>query len=188
MELTTKDRIMQESLCLFSQYGYDSVGVSKIVRTCGITKPTLYYYFGSKEGLLKCIIEHNAGKLRCRLLESYSTDDPFVAKLVSIADAYLEFTSEHVEFIRLFLSLVFTPHSNKAYGIVKTEAELIQKTIESLFIIDDNFRHKKDLLAASFVGQLNMFATLILNGYTRYDRELAKTIVTIFLNGAGSIL
>ena len=33
--------------------GYDAVGVQEIVDTAGITKPTLYYYFGSKRACWK---------------------------------------------------------------------------------------------------------------------------------------
>ena len=32
----------------FMPRGYDAVGVQEIAQKAGITKPTLYYYFGSK--------------------------------------------------------------------------------------------------------------------------------------------
>ena len=36
--------------------GYDAVGVQEIAQKAGITKPTLYYYFGSKYGLLETLL------------------------------------------------------------------------------------------------------------------------------------
>ena len=185
---TTKERIVRESLRLFSQYGYDSIGVSEIAKKSGITKPSLYYYFESKENLLKFIVEHFSEKLRTRLNRSYDTDGPLAVLLVSVTGTYLEFCTEHEEFIRLYLSLVFTPHENASYHVVKTEAERIQSTIEGFFNTDPRFAQKKALFAASFIGQMNMFATLILNGYTTYSMELSKTIVTMFFNGAESIV
>ncbi len=32
--------------------GYDAMGIQRIVEAARITKPTLYHYFGSKQGLL----------------------------------------------------------------------------------------------------------------------------------------
>ena len=51
--MENKERIMECALDLFYAKGYDAVGVQEIVEKAGITKPTLYYYFGSKLGLLK---------------------------------------------------------------------------------------------------------------------------------------
>ena len=44
------ERILQCALELFYAKGYDAVGVQEIAQKAGITKPTLYYYFGSKYG------------------------------------------------------------------------------------------------------------------------------------------
>ena len=49
-------RIMECAKKLFYAKGYDAVGVQEIVDRAGITKPTLYYYFGSKLGLLKTLL------------------------------------------------------------------------------------------------------------------------------------
>ena len=44
---------------LFAARGYEGVGVQEIVDAANITKPTLYHYFGSKEGLLtELFVEH----------------------------------------------------------------------------------------------------------------------------------
>ena len=53
---STKNQILEISTALFAEKGYDAVGVQEIVDKSGITKPTLYYYFGSKKGLLEFIV------------------------------------------------------------------------------------------------------------------------------------
>ena len=55
--MENRELIMQCAKTLFYSKGYDAVGVQEIVDRAGITKPTLYYYFGSKLGLLKTLIE-----------------------------------------------------------------------------------------------------------------------------------
>ena len=51
-ELDNRELILNAALDLFYARGYDAVGVQEIVDRAGVTKPTLYYYFGSKLGLL----------------------------------------------------------------------------------------------------------------------------------------
>jgi AcrR family transcriptional regulator len=46
-----KARIERSALDLFAAKGYADTSVREIVEAAGVTKPTLYYYFGSKDGL-----------------------------------------------------------------------------------------------------------------------------------------
>ena len=55
--MDNRENILQCALALFYMKGYDAVGVQEIVDTAGITKPTLYYYFGSKRGLLENVLK-----------------------------------------------------------------------------------------------------------------------------------
>ena len=46
-----RERLLREALRLFTERGYAATTVREIVAAAGVTKPVLYYYFGSKEGL-----------------------------------------------------------------------------------------------------------------------------------------
>lgn len=46
-----RQRLLQAACDLFAQKGYAAATVREIVAAAGVTKPVLYYYFGSKEGL-----------------------------------------------------------------------------------------------------------------------------------------
>lgn len=54
---------MRQASSLFASRGYDAVSVREIVEAAGVTKPSLYYYFNSKEGLARALIDelHAAG-------------------------------------------------------------------------------------------------------------------------------
>jgi TetR/AcrR family transcriptional regulator len=41
---------------LFAERGYDATSVREIVEAAGVTKPTLYYHFGSKQGLAEALL------------------------------------------------------------------------------------------------------------------------------------
>ena len=52
-DYSNRENILNCARKLFFEKGYDTVGVQEIVDTAGITKPTMYYYFKSKHGLLE---------------------------------------------------------------------------------------------------------------------------------------
>ncbi|MDD5824080.1 MAG: TetR/AcrR family transcriptional regulator [Firmicutes bacterium] len=52
----TKERVLMEALKLFSERGYDGVGVNQIAEAVGIKGPSLYYHFKSKEDILNELI------------------------------------------------------------------------------------------------------------------------------------
>ncbi|MGN0638253.1 MAG: TetR/AcrR family transcriptional regulator [Huintestinicola sp.] len=53
----TKDRILDSALALFSEKGYDGVGVDLIAENAGIKGPSLYKHFKGKEDILDSLIE-----------------------------------------------------------------------------------------------------------------------------------
>jgi len=51
-------RILQEAWQLFQQKGYRGVSIDELCLRCGLTKPTLYYYFHDKETLFVEVLEY----------------------------------------------------------------------------------------------------------------------------------
>ncbi len=51
--MENKENLLTCARDLFYARGYDAVGIQEIVDAAGVTKPTMYYYFGSKKGLLE---------------------------------------------------------------------------------------------------------------------------------------
>ncbi|MEH7546671.1 MULTISPECIES: TetR/AcrR family transcriptional regulator [Bacillaceae] len=50
-----KQKLIETGIQLFDQNGFKSTSVQDIVQLLGVTKGTFYYYFNSKEELLKDI-------------------------------------------------------------------------------------------------------------------------------------
>jgi AcrR family transcriptional regulator len=55
-DLDTRARILREARKLFMPRGYADVAVGEIASAVGVTKPTLYYHFGDKQGLYTEVI------------------------------------------------------------------------------------------------------------------------------------
>ena len=58
----TKQKILENSLELFSARGYDSVSVGEIARATGIKAPSLYNHFPSKQAIFDALVESTAAK------------------------------------------------------------------------------------------------------------------------------
>src|SRR5438045_5921847 len=66
---TSAERILSTSLDLFAVKGYDATSVREICEAAGITKPTLYHFYGSKEGVLNALVTSGFDRFR-RLVDS----------------------------------------------------------------------------------------------------------------------
>ena len=104
---------------LFCSKGYDAVGVQEIVERAGLTKPTLYYYFGSKIGLLGTLIETKFAELQVSVEEVLGTDDGIKEKLYRLAEACCRYFEKDREFYLLMMALFYSARENEAYQAIR---------------------------------------------------------------------
>ena len=79
---------------LFSERGYHGVSMDEIAAASGISKPMLYEYFGSKEGLLLACVERARGRLFEEIAAAVrAADDPHKALRAGI-EAFIAFADE----------------------------------------------------------------------------------------------
>lgn len=67
--MDNREKILNCALELFHARGYDAVGVQEIAETAGVTKPTLYYYFGNKRGLLEALLSREYAEFRSEVFD-----------------------------------------------------------------------------------------------------------------------
>lgn len=53
--MSTKDTILETSLSMFSDHGYDSVSIRDICGAVGIKESSVYYHFKNKQDILDCL-------------------------------------------------------------------------------------------------------------------------------------
>jgi TetR/AcrR family transcriptional regulator len=58
-----RDRLLNVALQLFAQKGFESTSIREIASAAEVTKPTIYYYFKSKEGLYLELLDHLCGTI-----------------------------------------------------------------------------------------------------------------------------
>jgi len=181
-----RSRILTCAVDLFASRGYDAVGVQEVADAAGLKKPTLYHYFGSKAGLLKTVLDENFAKLFVSL-EQVEYRQDVVMSLEAIATAYFHFAGQHASFYRMQLSMWFAPSASEAFKAVSAINEKQQHILEALFLRaaadHGNMRGRQRMYAATFLGMLNTYIALALNGYAELDDELMRRAVHQFMHG-----
>jgi TetR/AcrR family transcriptional regulator len=103
------DRILQRSLELFSSKGYDATSVREICAAAGITKPTLYHFYGSKEGVYRAIVEGALERFRADLVRALGTQGALRDRLLRMARAYVEAGVREPDLARFIMALIHNP-------------------------------------------------------------------------------
>jgi TetR/AcrR family transcriptional regulator len=113
--MNTKDDMLKAALTLFSAEGYDKVGIQRIVDAVGVKKPTLYHYFGSKNGLLVALLENHFAPFWQDLRERAVYRGDITLTLETLAKSYFRFATEHPKFYRLVLAMIPAPAESEVY-------------------------------------------------------------------------
>ena len=116
--MDNRQLIMNSALTLFYESGYDAVGVQQIVDSAGVSKPTLYYYFGSKQGLLEALLNEHFQPMEQKLIEASETGKNIPEKLYRIARAFFNGASEDPKFHMLMMALFYSGRKSEGFRTV----------------------------------------------------------------------
>ncbi|HEY2317373.1 MAG TPA: TetR/AcrR family transcriptional regulator [Solirubrobacteraceae bacterium] len=79
---------------IFAEGGYERASMDRIAAMAGVSKPMLYAYFGSKEGLYLAYIERTGGELVQRLVNADRAVGA-TGRLRAVINEFLTFVHEH---------------------------------------------------------------------------------------------
>jgi AcrR family transcriptional regulator len=94
---------------LFAAQGYDATPVRAIVEAAGVTKPTLYYHFGSKEGLAHALLTVPMTRLVEALRGLVERGGDPVPALEGLIEANFAFCRDDPDRARFVYALFFGP-------------------------------------------------------------------------------
>jgi len=104
-----RDRLLEAAIALLSEKGYASTSVREIVERAGVTKPVLYYYFQSKEGIFRAILSWAADLQETILAEVMHTPGTVFDRLVSLYRRVYQGVMENKNLFKMIQNLVFGP-------------------------------------------------------------------------------
>ena len=185
--MDNRERLLDHALRLFASRGVDAVGVQEIVDATGVTKPTLYHFFGNKEGLVKALVDRGFGHLG-RILDTLGPYDRDLPRyLERQAALWLEAVRFQPDWFRLELALIFLTAENPSAALVRPGAEALSQRMVSLFEQASeqhgNMRGRHRLLAAGWLGTLNNWTGIYLGGWAEPNEAFVRAGTRQFLYG-----
>jgi AcrR family transcriptional regulator len=104
-------QILRAAVHLFAHKGFAATSTREIAEASGVTKPMLYYYFESKEGLCRAALDHSLETFHARFRQVLDTPREPFAQLVETVWMHFEFIRENKDLARLFFALFFGPEN-----------------------------------------------------------------------------
>ncbi len=186
-EVDVRERIFTSALRHFSQKGYAATSLREISDDAATTKPMIYYYFGSKDGLYSSIVreilEEMAAVIRGHVPPQASAADQAIA----FSQVYLDHFLANEEIIALVLREVFGLGGQPMAEFANTlAARVVQPLVEILArgMELQEFRQDQVVMCSTAVtGILNMFILAHVFGGAPIDREHPLEQVRHYLRG-----
>jgi AcrR family transcriptional regulator len=107
-----RDRLLGAALQLFARKGFESASVREIVKAAEVARPTLYHYFGSKEGLYLELVERLCATVEDSILHSMVPQGTPRVRLRSFVLNILDSIIEDASKQRFFFTIVLDPRRN----------------------------------------------------------------------------
>ena len=187
MCLTTKEKIAQAALDLFSVRGYEAVSIRDIAGAVGIKESSIYNHFKSKQAIFDALVEENARRTEAVLTPHHLAGRPgpelaemdFMrdpeALAVLTGDLFLRFiTDDGLRKFRQMLTLeqYRNAAARQAYRDIFIEAPIRFQTALFAQMMERGIFHQGDpaAAAAQFYGPVFLL-------FSRYDGGAEEELV-----------
>ncbi len=186
--LRSNDRILKKAMELFSDRGYDATSVREICEAAGITKPTLYHFYGSKEGVYRALVEGALERFRADMERALSGEGSLRDHLSRMARAYVDAAVREPDLARFLMALIHNPkHSAPAtdfvgfyHGILAEAAQALEGAVAKGEISPG----PTEVRLLVFMGALGeAMHGYLLSGRPDLTHELADSLVDVVLGG-----
>src|SRR3954468_12320729 len=186
--IPSADRILMSALKLFSCKGYDAASVREICEAAEITKPTLYHFYGSKEGVYRALVDGALEDFRGKIASALVAPGPAVLKLQRVARVYFESARARRDLLRFIYSLIHNPPSSapvtdfpRFYDAVVAQ---IAAAVEEGVARGQLMAGRIDLRMIVFMGALGEAVTgYLIVGRPQLSPALADGLVKEITNG-----
>lgn len=185
--MSNRSVLLERALGLFAERGYDAVGVQEVCDAAGVTKPTLYHYFGSKRGLLEALVRERYEPFVGGLARAAEYAGDLPGTLERVAEAWFRFAREEPTLCRLVLALWFASPASEAVQATAPAREAQRAALEEMFARaardHGNMRGRQRTYATALLGTVQAYVGLALDGALELDAPLARRAVHQFSHG-----
>lgn len=185
--MNNRASLLECALHLFAERGYDAVGVQEICNAAGVTKPTLYHYFGSKRGLFEALLMERHAPFVAQLgyEAEYTGDLP--KALERVTGACFRFAESEPTLARMVLALWFASPMSEATEVFTPYKNEQRRILEELFARaatdHGNMRGRQQTYAMTLQGMIHTYTRMAFEGQLRLDAPVVHRAVHQFSHG-----
>ena len=108
-EPAVRERLLGAAVGLFVRKGYHATSVREIVEAAGVTKPVLYYWFRSKEGVFHALMEMAVAAHREVVATVLAHEGTSADRILLLGERVLELIRVNADVVRLFDAVYYGP-------------------------------------------------------------------------------
>ncbi len=185
----TRTHIAQVAIKLFAHQGFDGTSIRDIAETSGVTKPSLYYYFNSKEDLYSTVIHEVYDTFIHELHEIIESKLNFLDRFKQVVQYYIDDCEKNDDIIRLIFGALFSPRRNKSVvDIIELEKRHVN-LLKEFFVegIEGGYIRETAIepLVFHFLGSITMYFMLRIVPDENFGEDYELYIIDFVLNGIG---
>jgi len=124
---SVRERLLGAASRLFATKGYSATTVREIVDAAGVTKPVLYYYFGSKEGLYLELMGQAIDYVQALTAQALEARGSARQRIDALFDRTFEVMLDHLDVVRIMDSTYYGPPQNAPFF----DFEVLHRTFEN---------------------------------------------------------
>ena len=157
MEAATRYKVADDELLdaacgVFADQGFDRANMSALAARGGVTKPTLYARFGSKDALFEATVVREYELRKARLFAAYAApaEEPFRQRLHRWVAAYFDFVRERPDGFRLISE--GERHPGGAAIVERANSEIVDRIAELVVRVSGHDAPRGARLVASMIS------------------------------------
>ncbi len=186
----TRAGILKAAMHVLAEKGYSEASMQDVADASGCTKPTIYYYFRSKEGLVLALVEHVNSMLEDIIRPELEADSTVSASLERITAELMRMHGENPDFAKAHLMChADSTGIRSLFPSMKSRFVEVEDLVERLFsrgVERGEFRPDVPIpvLCRTFSSILHMALSIPQDGAGRSSS--AGEMVGILMRGIGN--
>ena len=108
-EDSARGKLMTAAIGVFARKGYAATTVREIVEAAGVTKPVLYYHFGSKEGIFLVMMREALQEFEATATSALATEGCAEERILRFLDSMFALILDHIDVMRVLEAIYYGP-------------------------------------------------------------------------------
>lgn len=180
-----REAVLTTAVRFFNEKGFNATSLDDVAETLNVTKPTIYYYFKSKDEILFDCIQQGLVLLRQAAERVEAQGGSGCERLESLAHDYaLCMTQDFCICITRTADHELSPESRVRFRALKREIDEMMRKVVADGIADGSIAAGSErLITFTMAGALNWIARWYDEGGPMSREEIAHGVVEVLMRG-----